>query len=86
MNPNKSSSYTTERRKAWAFAERIAPDDKERQNVIFERELERQIGITVKRREKRQRQPLKIPAGLAPAYDDGKVVRKCSGFSHFNSD
>jgi len=84
MNPNTSSSYTTERRKAWAFAERIAPDDKDRQNAIFEKELDRQIEITKARREKRKRSPISIPATITPAYDDSKFHRKCSGFGHFN--
>lgn len=82
MTPTRT--YPAERRKAWAYAERMAPNDSEQQQKHFDK----RFAELVKEADAKYKVRLQGGSGNHPrqavSFETGRFKRGCSGFGYFN--
>lgn len=82
MSTNRT--YPTERRKAWAYAERMSPNDTAAQEKHFEKKFKELKAAADRHLELRAQGGLGIRNAKSVSFETGKFHHGCSGFAHFN--
>lgn len=75
------SAYTTERRTAWAYAERMSPHDRDAQETHFQKKFAELVEKTNKSRLRKKTGEVR-PRNLPVSYDISRPHKVCSGFEH----
>lgn len=87
-SPNKTMSssrtYPTERRKAWEYAERMAPNDPDAQQKHFEKRFAELVEKADKHMLQRAQGGTGKRSIKAVSFETGRFKRGCSGFGYFN--
>lgn len=79
-----SRTYPTERRKAWEYAERMAPNDPDAQQKHFEKRFTELREQADKNYTKRQPGGVGGRCSKAVSFETNRFRRGCSGFGYFN--
>ena len=77
-------TYPTERRKAWDYAERMAPNDPEAQQKHFDKKFKELVEKADKLYLTRRQGGSGNHPRQAVSFETGRFKRGCSGFGYFN--
>lgn len=77
-------TYPGERRKAWAYAEKMAPNDPEAQQKHFDKKFKQLCDEADKLYNVRQQGGSGKHPRQAVSFETGRFRRGCSGFGYFN--
>ena len=77
-------TYPAERRKAWAYAERMAPNDPVQQEKHFEKRFAELVKKADELYKIRQQGGSGKHPRQAVSFETGRFKRGCSGFGYFN--